>query len=154
MSACAIVSFCMQCMRTYLMVNAVRALLAILSALSSLTHTHCCIVHPHTYVRMYHCVHSFPVAPRQNKPPEIRFSTSPNVTIRLPENTYLLDASQSTDDDKDDPLHFQWELISKPVGAPPVKPSSTAVQNLEKLRQGVYVFKLVVDAVSLPTGLL
>ena len=104
------------------------------------------------YVCTYHHVLSFQLAPHQNKPPEIHFSTSPNVTIRLPDDTYMLDASQSTDEDEDNPLHYQWDLISKPVGAPTVEPSSTAVLNLEKLQEGVYEFKLV--KASIYTGCL
>ena len=96
-------------------------------------------MHPHAY----HHVLSLPVAPHQNKPPEIHFSTSPNVTIRLPDDTYLLDASQSSDDDEDHPLRYQWELVSKPVGAPAIEPSNTAALSLEKLQEGVYEFKLV-----------
>lgn len=74
------------------------------------------------------------------------------MTIRLPDNTYILDASQSADDEED-PLHYHWELISKPVEAPPVETSEKAILSLKNLQEGVYEFKLVVHVASLSAGL-
>ncbi|XP_072383084.1 dyslexia-associated protein KIAA0319-like protein [Diabrotica undecimpunctata] len=83
-------------------------------------------------------VHVF-VKPPTNKPPTA--NAGQNITISLPQTWALLDASNSTDDNKI--MEFKWELLEGPSSVT-FENANSSKTNVTGLTKGTYTFKVSV----------
>lgn len=79
------------------------------------------------------------VKPPTNRPPKA--SAGQNVTINLPQNWVLLNASDSTDDGKI--IKYEWTQVSGPSTAN-INNKNGATTNATELKLGTYTFQVLV----------
>lgn len=79
------------------------------------------------------------VKPPTNKPPIA--NAGQNLTISLPQTWVVVDASNSTDDNKI--MEFKWEQIQGPSTVT-FKNANSSKTNVTGLTKGLYIFKVSV----------